>query len=156
MHEAKAENTVQNLTEQVRHQYMKLSSRSQDCEKSQHEKLQLVEELQGLIHFHRHKKVEEYRNVRCSEAELRAEGFQDAISQVDESNLETELRESESTVNQLTHQIKALQEVIHSLSESQDFKDLETQGQPTIQQHDSFFRIFQVSRAATVDTDLIH
>ena len=151
MHEAKAENTVQNLTQQLRHQYMELSSRSQDCEKSQHEKLQLVEELQGLIKklmFIGTRKWKNIEKVHCSEAELRAEGFQDAISQVDESNLETELRESQSTVNQLTPPDK-------SATRSDPFIE-ETQGQPTIQQHDSFFRIFQVSRAATVDTDLIH
>ena len=41
-------------------------------------------------------------------------------------NLETELPEGQSTVNQFTHQMMELQEVINSFSESQDFKDLET------------------------------
>ena len=40
--------------------------------------------------------------------------------------LNTEVRESGPTVNQLTQQVRELQEVKHSLSGSQDFKDLET------------------------------
>ena len=54
------------------------------------------------------------------------EAYQDAISQDDVTYLETELRESLSTVNKLTRQIKELQEVGNSLHESQDFKVLET------------------------------
>ena len=54
------------------------------------------------------KEVEELRKVRCSAADLREEAF---------------LQKRQSTVNQLTHQ---LQEVVNSLSESQDFKDFET------------------------------
>ena len=54
------------------------------------------------------KEVEELRKVRCSAADLREAAF---------------LQERQSTVTQLTHQP---QEVVNSLSESQDFKDLET------------------------------
>ena len=40
--------------------------------------------------------------------------------------LDTELRESQSTLDQLTHQMRELQKVAHFLRESQDSKDLET------------------------------
>ena len=72
----------------------------------------------------RSKAVEELRKVRCSEAEVREEPYMDAVSQDREKNLEIELRERPSTVNQLTHQMKELQEVlVVSLKIS---KDLET------------------------------
>ena len=47
MQEAKAENTVQHLTQHLRQQDKELYSRSQDCEKSRHEQLQLVAELRN-------------------------------------------------------------------------------------------------------------
>ena len=40
--------------------------------------------------------------------------------------LDTEVRESGPTVNQLTQQVRELQEVKHSSSGSQDLKDFET------------------------------
>ena len=40
--------------------------------------------------------------------------------------MKNDLRESQSTVNQLTVQIQGLQEHINSLSDARDFKDLET------------------------------
>ena len=77
----------------------------------------------------------------------------DVVSQDGEHNLENELRESHSTVNQCTHQIKELQQVANSLSESQVIKDFETvsssgsahaPGTPLIH------RCFHVSFVATV------
>ena len=77
--------------------------------------------------------VEELRNARFSEERLREEAYVDAISEDDGNNLETRLRESQSTVNQLTRQIEELQVVVVSLKESQDFKDLETASQQVAQ-----------------------
>ena len=51
----------------------------------------------------------ELRKTRRSEAELREEAYQDTISQDGENNLETGMRETQSTVNQRTHQMKELQ-----------------------------------------------
>ena len=88
---------------------------------------------------------------------MREEASQDEISQDGDKHLGTELRESESTVNQLTNQMKELQEVVNSLSESEAFKDLETSsssgsvhapGKPFV------FRVFQVCIAATVASTL--
>ena len=47
MQEVKAENTVQNFTQQLRHQFLELSSRSQDCQKSRDGQLQLIAELRN-------------------------------------------------------------------------------------------------------------
>ena len=79
------------------------------------------------------KEVEELRKVRCCATDLREAAF---------------LQERQSTVTQLTHQP---QEVVNSLSESQDFKDLETASssgsanapdKPFV-----FFRVFQLCRS---------
>ena len=50
----------------------------------------------------------------------------DASSQHEEDHLEIKLQESSSTVIQLTHRIKKLQDLVNSLKESQDFRDLKT------------------------------
>ena len=76
--------------------------------------------------MHMEREVEELRKFRCSEAEVCEEACVDAVSEDGESNLETESRESQCTVNQLTHQMLELHEVINSLSDSQYFKDFET------------------------------
>ena len=104
-----------------------IDSKSQDNEKSrqQQSKLQSRERAHQATQCMRDE-VEELRKTRRSESELREEAYQDAISQDVGNNLETDLWEIQSTVNKLTRQIKELQEVINSLSESQDFKDLET------------------------------
>ena len=70
--------------------------------------------------------VKELRETRHSIAELRGGAHQDAFSQDGEDNLDSELWESQSTANKLPHQMKEPQEVISSMSASQDFKDLET------------------------------
>ena len=70
--------------------------------------------------------VEELRKTRRSEAELREEAYQDAISQEGGHILDHELRDSQSTVEKLTLELQEPQEVIISLSESQDIKGLET------------------------------
>ena len=70
--------------------------------------------------------VEELRRTRRSEAGLREEAYQDAISREGENIQDHELRESKSTVEKLTQEIRELQEVPKSYSESQDIKDLKT------------------------------
>ena len=82
MREAKAENTLRNLTQQLRQQVAVLYSRSQDCEKSRQEQYLFRTELRN--------------------------------------------QDSQSSVNQFTQQMKQLQGVTNSLSESGDFKELET------------------------------
>ena len=57
-------------------------------------------------------KSSEKKNRR-SEAKLCEEAYQDAVSPEGEKILDTELRESQSTVNQLAQQIQELQEVIN-------------------------------------------
>ena len=52
MQEAKKENTVPHLTQQLRHQCMELSSRSQDCEKSRKGQLQLLTEVRNRERAH--------------------------------------------------------------------------------------------------------
>ena len=99
----------------------KLSNRDRDCEASRQEQFQLCPELRSREGAHQESRintlqeVKELRTVRCSNAELRAEAFADALSQHEEVNLETELRESQSTVNQLAVQIGELQEMENSL-----------------------------------------
>ena len=68
----------------------------------------------------------EFRKAFCSEAQLRKEAYVDAMSLDDGNHLEIELRRSQSTVNELTNQIEELQEMVHSLSDSQQLKDLDT------------------------------
>ena len=70
--------------------------------------------------------VGELRKTRRSEANLREEAYLDVVSQEGQNILDTELLERQSTLNKLTKQMRELQEGIISLSESQDFKDLET------------------------------
>ena len=81
------------------------------------------------------------------------------LSRTKEKNLDSELRESQSTVNQLADQIQELHEVINSLSESQDFKDLETassSGSTHAPGKPSVFPSFQTFLAATSATILTH
>ena len=68
MREAKAENGVQNLSQQLRQQDVELCSKSQDCERSRHEQLLLLAELRNRERVHQetltrmNKEVEELRN----------------------------------------------------------------------------------------------
>ena len=82
MREAKAENTLRNLTQQLRQQAAELYSRSQDCEKSRRQQYLLGTEMRN--------------------------------------------RDRQSSVNQFTQHLKQLQGVTSSLSEFEDFKELET------------------------------
>ena len=81
------------------------------------------------------------------------------LSRTKEKNLDSELRESQSTVNRLAHQIRELHEMINSLSESQDFKDLETassSGSTHAPGKPSVFPSFQTFPAATSATIVTH
>ena len=100
------------------------------------DKYLLITELESRENAHQvtlscvREEVEELRKTRRYDAELREEASQDAVSHEGEKILDTELLESQSTVNQLAHQIRELHEVTNSLSDSQDFKDLETASSP--------------------------
>ena len=99
-------------------QDIELSSRSQECDKFRHGQFQFVAELrnQERVHqetfLHVNKEGEELRNIRRHEAELRREAIMDAILQDGGNNLDTALRESQSTVNQLTHQMNELRSIL--------------------------------------------
>ena len=76
------------LTEQLRPQETELYSKSQDSEKSRQEQYLLVIELWSRESVHQENLEEDYH---------------DAISHDGKNKLETELRESQSTVEMLTH-----------------------------------------------------
>ena len=111
---------------------MELPSRSCDREASRKGQPHLLAELRDREQAHQEtfirmsEEVEEFRKAFCSETQLRDEAYMDAMSQDDGNSLEIELRRSQSTVNQLTNQIEELQEMAHSLSDSQQLKDLDT------------------------------
>ena len=97
--------------------------------------------------------------TRRSGAKLCEEAYQDAVSHEGEKILDTELRESPSTLNRLAHQVQELQEGINSLIESQDFNDLETSscsGSTHAPGKPSVFPSFQTFPAATSATILTH
>ena len=130
---------------------MELSSLSQDCETARIGQRHLLAEVRDREQAHQETltrmcpEVEELKKIRCSEAELREEAFMDAISQDDGNKLETESREIQSTVHELTHQTNEPQEEANLLSESQDFKYLETascSGSAHAPGNDEFFRVF--------------
>ena len=101
--------------------------------------------------------VEELRKTRRSEAALREEGCQDALSRARERTFWT--LTCGRYVDKLTQQVRGLQEVVYTLSESQVFKDLETasgSGQPTLQAHYPSSQVFPASFAATTATTLTH
>ena len=131
LQEEKAEHAVQNLMQQLQ-QDLKLFNRSQDCESSRYGQFQLFAELRSQEQAHQatldrmSQEVMPLRKIGVLKQNCVKEAYQDAISQDDVTYLETELRESLSTVNKLTRQIQELQEVGNSLNESQDFKVLET------------------------------
>ena len=87
LREAKSAHTVQILTQQLRHQHMELSSRSQDCEKSRREQYLLFTEVRSRERAHQETStcvrdvVAELRETQRAEAELREEAYQDDISQ---------------------------------------------------------------------------
>ena len=115
--EAKAENWKQ----QLRQQDVELLSRSQFFEKSRREQYLLFAELQSLERAHgetlahMREEVEVLRKTRRSEAELREEANQDTLWHEGANIWNTEPRESQSTVNKLTPQIRELQEVLKFL-----------------------------------------
>ena len=115
MREAKAKNTPTKSN---------TATPSTNCGAFQQKQYLLITELRNRERAHREtlvhmiKEAKELRKVCCSDAELREEAYQDAVSQDGGKTLETELRESQSTVNLLTQHMKQLQGVINSLSES--------------------------------------
>ena len=76
LQENKAANAVQNLEQQLRQQYMELSSGRRDCEASRNGQLHLLAELRDREYAHqetlirRSEEMEELRKVRFSESEL--------------------------------------------------------------------------------------
>ena len=96
---------AQSFKTQLRQQNVELYSRSQECEQSKQEQYLLGAVLQSRERAHQgalsnmRDEVEEFRKTRRSEAELREQAHQDAISPEGESGLDNEVRESQSTVN---------------------------------------------------------
>ena len=66
------------------------------------------------------------KEMCCSQTDRAQASYADSLSlfRHEENDSENELRKSQSTVNQLT--VQELQEHINSLSDTRDFKDLET------------------------------
>ena len=132
LQDSKAANAGQHLEQQVRHQFLDLYSPSHDSEISRNSQIHHLAELRdpGCAHqetiVRLSEEMEESRKVRYPNEKLREEADMDANSQFDMNNMEMKLQESQSTVNQLTHHLKELQEEVNSLKESQDFTDLQT------------------------------
>ena len=70
------------------------------------------EDAQQEILIRMSEEVDKLKEVRSSEAKLCEEAYVDANSQHEEDNLEIKLQENLSTVNQLTHQIRELQDLV--------------------------------------------
>ena len=141
---------------------MELSSRSHDCDADSSSSLQ---NARSRTSSSRNSDSYVSRSGRIEESSLfprkiaRRTLCIDAISQDDGNNLETELPVSHSNVEHLTHQIKELQDVVYSLSESQDFTVLQTasaSGSAHAPGKPSFFLFFHDSFAATAATVLAH
>ena len=102
--EAQSGGTVQHLKAQLRQQDVELCSKIQVYEKSRQEQYLLRAELTSRERSHRdvlsyaRDVVAKLRKTKRSEAELREEACQDAISQEGENILDHELRERQSTV----------------------------------------------------------
>ena len=160
LQDSKAANAVQHLEQELRHQFLELYSPSHDSETSRNGQIHLLAELRdpGCAHeetlVRLSEEMEELRNVRYSNEKLLEEAYMDANSQFDMNNLEMKLQESQSTVNQLTHQIKELEEVVNSLMESQDLTDLETarsSGSIHAPSKQMIFLVFLACRCASRD-----
>ena len=103
----RAANAIQFLDRQLRSQLNEFYYRDQENEASRRERALLHAELQSREKPHRDprikpsQEVEELKEVRCFEAEETQELRADAFSRHEESLPGKELRESQSTVNQL-------------------------------------------------------
>ena len=130
---------------------------------SRHEQYLLTAELRSRARAHQETlscmrdEVEEVRKTRRSEAALREEGCQDALSRARERTFWT--LTCGRYVNKFSQRVRGLQEIVYALSESQVFKDLETasgSGQPTLQAHYHSSQVFPSSFVATTAFTLTH